>query len=254
MLSDGDTVQRFECPKRTAELASSLDICYHDIPLANNEGFVKPETGTLTTFSPPIPCNQHYGLKIVTEEAVWREFKPTIHKIAEPLDLPIHTQTFKHEDLSQGGLFTDSELVSWRKHIKLGDLQNAVTKTISYGICADNGNCDVSLGIPANNLLFISSEDDALTNSWNITTKIHTFVRDSGAYLSLIVFTIAREGIESFKVLVWLLCCHPNQAADWVNCRHSCLELKRKRHDSDYLIDRMELPNVKVNASVELDS
>ena len=176
---NGDTVPRFECPKRTAELASSLDICYHDIPLANNEDFVKPETRTLTTFSAPIPCNQHYGLMIVTEEGLWIDFKPTIHKIAEPLDLPIQTQTFEHEDLSQGGLFTDSEFVFWRKHIKLGDMQNAITKTISYAICADNRNCNASPGIPANNLRFISSEADALTNSWKITTKIHTFVRDS---------------------------------------------------------------------------
>ena len=154
---------------------------------------------------------QHYGLKIVTEEGVWIEFKPTIHKIAEPLDFPIHTQTFEHEDLSQGGLFTDSELVSWRKHIELGDLQNAVTKTISYSICADDGKCDTSPGIPGNNLRFISNQAEALTDSWNITTKIHTFIQDSGAYLSFIVlilelikflnftadiaFTIAREGI-----------------------------------------------------------
>ena len=138
---NGDTVQRFECPKRTAELESSLDICYHDIPLANNEGFVKPETRTLTTFSAPIPCNQHYGLKIVTEERVWIEIKRTIHQIAEPLDWPI----------------------------------------------------------------------------------------------------------------VWLLCCHPHPAADRVNRRHRRLNLKGKRHDSDDVIDRMELANVKVDASMEPD-
>ena len=266
---NGDTVQRFECPKKTAELASSLDICYHDIPLANNGGFVKPETRTLTTFSAPIPCNQHYGLKIITEEGVWIEFKPTIHKIAEPLDLPIHTQTIEHKDLSQGGLFTDGELESWRKHIELGDLQNAVTKTISYGICAEDGNCDASPGIPGNNLRFINNEADTLTSSWNITTKIHKFVQDSGAYLSLIVLilelikflnftaaialTIAREGIEGCKALVWILCCHPHQAADRVNRRHRRLNLKRKRHDSDDVIERMELANVKVGASMEPD-
>ena len=183
--------------------------------------------------------------------------------------MPIHTQTIEHEDLSQGGLFTDGELESWRKHIELGDLQNAVTKTISYGICAEDGNCDASPGIPGNNLRFINNEADTLTSSWNITTKIHKFVQDSGAYLSLIVlilelikflnftaaiaFTIAREGIEGCKALVWILCCHPHQAADRVNRRHRRLNLKRKRHDSDDVIERMELANVKVGASMEPD-
>ena len=71
-------------------------------------------------------------------------------------------------------------------------------------------------------------------------------------FTAAIAFTIAREGIEGCKALVWLLCCHPHQAADRVNRRHRRLNLKRKRHDSDD-IDRMELANVKVDASMKPD-
>ena len=72
-------------------------------------------------------------------------------------------------------------------------------------------------------------------------------------FTAAIAFTIAREGIEGCKALGWLLCCHPHQAADRVNRRHRRLNLKRKRHDSDDVIERMELANVKVDASMEPD-
>ena len=127
---NGDTVERFSCTRRTGALAPALDTCYQDIPLANKGQFVKPETRILTTFSAPIPCTEHYGLKVLTEEGVWIEFNPSIRKIADPLDLPVHALDFQHEDLSQGGIFTNTELEAWRKHLELGDIHNAVARTV----------------------------------------------------------------------------------------------------------------------------
>ena len=40
---NGDTVEKFSCPIKTAQLATTLDICYEDIPLADG-GFVKSES------------------------------------------------------------------------------------------------------------------------------------------------------------------------------------------------------------------
>ena len=51
---NGDTVEKFSCPTKTAQLATTLDVCYQDIPLADGLGFVKPDTRILTQHSTPI--------------------------------------------------------------------------------------------------------------------------------------------------------------------------------------------------------
>ena len=68
------------------------------------------------------------------------------------MDLPIQSKDFHHEDPSQDGLFTDIELEAWQKHLELGNLHNAVVKSLSYGACAKEGTCSSSPGAPRNNI------------------------------------------------------------------------------------------------------
>ena len=68
------------------------------------------------------------------------------------MDLPLNQQNIDHEDLHTGGLYTEDELESWKKHLELGDIHDAITKKISYGVCAEQGNCDSSPGTPQSNL------------------------------------------------------------------------------------------------------
>jgi hypothetical protein len=237
---NGDTVERFECTLKTGQLASSLDTCYQDIPLADNAGFVKPETRVFTTHSAPVPCNSNYGLKIKTEENVWVELNPNPRQITTPLALPVKAHAFKHEDLSSGGLYTDLELDAWKKHLELGDIHDAVVKTIAYGHCATTGDCARSPGIPQSNLKFISAEAMMLHDTWNLANKIDEFIRTASGYISAIVLilesvkflnfmaavalTTAKDGIAGCKALIYSLCCHPHNVANRIARRHRRLD------------------------------
>ena len=237
---NGDTVERFECALKTGQIASSSDTCYQDIPLADNAGFVKPETRLYTTHSAPMPCNSHYGLKIRTEEDVWVELNPNPRQITTPAALPVKAQTFQHEDLSRGGLYTDLELDAWKKHLELGDIHDAVIKTITFGHCANTGDCATSPGIPQSNLKFISAEAMMIHATWNFASRIDDFIRTTSGYLSAMVillesikflnfmaavaFTIAKDGIQGCKALIYSLCCHPHNMANRIARRHRRLE------------------------------
>ena len=254
---NGDTVERFQCPKKIGALPPDLDTCYQDIPLADRTGFVKAATRIFTTFSAAVPCNNHYGLKIITEEGIWIEFKPAIHKITDPLDLPVNTQEFQHEDLSRGGLFTETELEAWRKHLELGDIHDAVTKSLSYGMCAEEGTCDTSPGVAKNNIEYLAPDARVFLNAMGWASKLHKFIETSSGYIGFIVIilesikflnfaaalsiTIMRGGVQEVKALLWLMCCHPHQTASRVARRHRRLNLKRKRSESDDEETKMEL-------------
>ena len=266
---NGDTVERFECPKKIGALPPNLDTCYQDIPLANKAGFVKPHTRILTTFSAAIPCNAHHGLKVITEEGVWIEFNPSIHKITNPLDLPVHSRAFQHEDLSQGGLFTDTELEAWRKHLELGDIHDAVTKSLSYGVCAEAGTCGDSPGVPRNNIEYLAPDARVFLNTLDLASKLHKFIEVSSGYIGLIVLilesikflnfaaalsiTIMRGGVQEVKALLWMMCCHPHQTANRIARRHRRLDLKRKRSESDDGGNKMELARLPTESSQEPD-
>ena len=80
---NGDCVEKFQCQEKIAQLATEEDTCYSDIPLEKG-GFVKPQTRLYTSHSAPRPCNQHYGLKVHTEEDSWVEMNPLLQENISP--------------------------------------------------------------------------------------------------------------------------------------------------------------------------
>jgi hypothetical protein len=237
---NGDAIERFECPLKIGQLATPLDTCYEDIPLADNAGFVKPSSRVFTTHSAPVPCNEHHGLKIRTEENVWVELNPNPRQISTPSALPFEEHAFQHEDLSSGGLYTDLELKAWKAHLELGDVHDALVKTITYGHCANTGACAPSPGIPQSNLKFLSADAMMLANTWNFASKIDDFIRTTGGYISAVVIiieaikclnfmtavalTTAKDGVEGVKALIYSLCCHPHNVASRIARRQRRLD------------------------------
>ena len=105
---NGDALRSFECPKKTGNIATELDACYQYIPLADEKGFITPSTRLYTSHSAAVPCNQHYGLKIETAEALWVELNPKLKQISEPPAQPNQQHLTEHKDMSGGGIFTNS--------------------------------------------------------------------------------------------------------------------------------------------------
>ena len=114
----------------------------------------------------------------------------------EPKQLPLLDHSFHHEDLSTGGIYTEGELTSWREHLELGDYQNAITKSISYGVCIHQGTCQDTGLSPLYDLEQLSPM------SWNPTLnmwdKLNSFIQKHATYICLIALVI-----EATKIIIW---------------------------------------------------
>ena len=164
-------------------------------------------------FSAPIPCNTHYGFKVITKEGIWIQFKPSIHNIREPLDLPINTKDFNPKDLSYGFLFINTELEAWRKHLELVNLHNAVAKSLSYGACSQEGPCSSSPGAPRNNIPTLGADylfpvAKILKNAVGCAANLQNFINNFSGYIGLAVLLLELSTlVRSTKVYTCLTMC-----------------------------------------------
>ena len=246
---NGDTIEEFLCTKKIGEIEHKATKCFNDIPLANGTGFVKTSNKLFAQYSAPVPCNNYYGLKVKTYENIWLELNPTAKKLAQPEIRP--TTNMEHEDMSVEGLFTPTELEAWRNHLDLGDVHDSLMRTITSSLCAEEGSCPRSPGIPTTNIkfnpeAFLKDTEDKLNTTF--FSNLHQWIQDTGAYLALIVITLEcvkflnfaamvsltmiRDGTRGVIAVFYLICCNPHKIANQVNRRNRRLDLKRKRSNS----------------------
>ena len=236
---NGDTVEHFKCAKKKGQLRDDMDICHDDIPIT--EGFVKVPTRTFTAHSAPKPCNRHFGLKVLTSEGIWIELNPEAKKIQAPANLPAIEHDLHHEDLSDGGIYTETELEAWTRHLELGDIVDAYTKSITYGVCQANEQCESHPAIPSYDLSILTQ--GIVLTPIGLWQKIDDSVRYWGSYVSILVilievwrfglFTImtalafAADGMIGVKALIYRVICGARHEAERVARRHQ--RLKRRR-------------------------
>ena len=237
----GDAIEHFHCVRKVAEIADNSESCYADIPLKN--GFVKAHNRLFTEHSARLPCNPHFGLKVFTEEGVWIELNPKAKKIDEPLIVPSNILEYKHEDMSDGGLYTTAELESWKAHLAMPDYHDAVSKSISYGVCVHQGQCSSQSNIQPYDLGVIIPQINQMAEiTRNFWTIIDEDIRACGTYISLavilleivklsslisvIIITTMRDGVEGTKAVLYMLMCRDRRIAERVSRRHRRMKLQ----------------------------
>ncbi len=164
----------------------------------------------------------------------------------EPEDLPLLEHDFHHEDLSNGGIYTNSELEAWKKHLELGDYQDAVTKLISYGVCTHRGDCEATSNTPQYNLQNLSPGSWIQLSFWK---RLDTWIQSYTTYICLLVLliesaklcafllilaqTMIRDGIAGVQAVLYLLCCGAMRHSEKVARRHQ--RLKKKKNEEELL-------------------
>ena len=248
MKRNGDTVEKFRC-KQNIGILTEMEACYDAIPITT--GFVKTSNRVFTPHSAKKPCNLFFGLKIHTLDNVWVEINPHIKEMKEPRELPLLEHDFQHEDLSQGGIYTEGELEAWRQHIELGDYHDAISRTISYGVCTHQGDCGMSGGLQPYDLQNLYPE--ALIKEFNPWKKFNKWIETWGTYICLLALlveavhlitwgtalaqTIIYDGVDGLKALLYLLCCKPMQTSQVVNRRHQRIKRKEKSNEYQEAVD-----------------
>ena len=236
---NGDAVEYVKCKAKKGQLLDNLQLCYDAIPIQG--GFVKVPTRTFTAHAAPRPCNKHFGLKLFTSEGIWIELNPEAKKIPEPADLPPIEHDLHHEDLSDGGIYTKTELDSWTRHIELGDIVDAVTKSFTFGVCQAQEQCESHPAMPSYNLAVLTQGMSVLpVTLWQ---KMDDYVKSWGSYISVLVILIeawhfglfaimttlafTADGMIGAKALIYRVLCGTRYEAERVARRHQ--RLKRRR-------------------------
>ena len=235
---NGDVVEHIQCSPRTGRIREDAPLCYDQIPIdtPDGKGFIQPSTRTFLNRATPRPCYSHFGLKIFTNEGIWIELNPYPKAIPEPKRLPLVqgiTQG-QHEDISTGGLYSDSELQSWRKHMEIGDFHESVSKTISYGVCVHEGECQPNSAVPAFNLQHLEKPIESFPFAW--WTKLEKTLQAYTSLLCIIVILIEgfkaaiiiglftqvaiAQGPDALKALAYLICCTAHRDSRKVRRRH----------------------------------
>ena len=254
---NGDTIERFECEEKRGQIKSS-DVCYEDIPL-NDGGYVKAVSRMFANTSAVVPCKPRFGIKIKTEEQIWIELSPKPRRINQPAEYPHEIQTgVKHEDLSSGGLYTTEEIRAWESHLSFGDVSEAITKTLTYGVCQHQGQCPSSGSVPAYDLASLVPGGELIENL-NLFQKFKHLISSSGAWLSLVVILIEtikilvylstfatiliQEGIMGLQAAMYLLCCSGQRVARKIRKRKERVTRNLKREEGMELAEGLNPSN-----------
>ena len=129
----------------------------------------------------------------------------------------------KSVSLSHGGLYTESELKSWRSHLESVGYSTALMKKISYGICLHTGECQTSpesgdfLGYNLDKL------EQKIVSKLNPFDEARKWIIEYAAYISTFVIFIETakvifavvamvaslnfNGLHGAKLVCLSLCC-----------------------------------------------
>ena len=191
----GDAVMVFSCTEKKAKI-ETLDTCRADIPLSTGK-FVKPQTRVMIHTSPRIECNQHFPMVIQSEEG-WIGITPSLIPVSPPLKKDFILDEFQHESLAHGGIYTEQEVKAWESLIEYSNFHTALTRTLSYGVCLHEGECenDQIHPIPSYNLDRLI---DPLKQQLSVLSKIDTYLNQYSLYISILVLSG-----WIIKVVIWV--------------------------------------------------
>ena len=215
----GEVVYLFECSAKTGKIGTT-EACYTMVPLAKG-GFVNPENRVLTKQAPQEKCSRYHPLIVQAREG-WIALSPLPKQITPPEKKQISHYLTTHEDLSSGGIYTQAELDSWRTHLEMMGYTQALTNQIAYGVCVNNQDCPTITGQETTNYDLANLQAKILQDI-SILGRMKRFIVEYSAYicslalmLELIRFcvtlftislTLARQGVQGVKLLMFTLCC-----------------------------------------------
>ena len=181
---NGDTLEHFVCTRKSGKIKADPEHCYEEIPIEDGT-FVKVSNQLKTKHASVIPCNNHYGLKIRILEGPWIEITKTFWQIATPEVTPLMSPGYPHVDLATGGIYTEAELKLWSEKIMYGDLHSAILKSLTLGVCHNQGTCPVASETPAYNLnnLLATEGLEHLTDNFNPVKKVTDWIKENTMWI-----------------------------------------------------------------------
>ena len=118
--------------------------------------------------------------------------------------------------------------------MEIGDFHESVSKTISYGVCVHEGECQPNSAVPAFNLRHLEKPIERFPFAW--WTKLEKTLQAYTSLLCIIVILIEgfkaaiiiglftqvaiAQGPDALKALAYLICCTAHRDSRKVRRRH----------------------------------
>ena len=150
----------------------------------------------------------------------WVTINPHVKPAAPPRNMSLLGVQVNHESLAHGGIYTDQELAAWEAQIQFQSFHQAVTKSVSYGICIKEEIFEVQNLVQSYDLNNLVTE---VEESANVFKKINNLIKQySGLigvvlilgwtlkviiYVTMITSIIIREGLNEAVVLIYATLC-----------------------------------------------
>ena len=124
----GELLYKFKCAQKEAKIKED-QVCYKDVPLeVQPPSFVDPLTKLFKQHSVVIPCSKRFPLTVRTTTG-WVTILPHVSSTTPPAEgKPEMPTTINHEDLHNGGLYTQSEKKAWEMLISFPHYHEALLK------------------------------------------------------------------------------------------------------------------------------
>ena len=133
-------------------------------------------------------------------------------------------------------------LEAWTRHLELGDVVDALSKSLTYGVCQAQEQCESHPAIPSYDLSVLT-QGIGMVSVPGLWQRLDDAVKYWGSYVSILViliemwrfvlFTImtalafTADGMIGVKALVYRVICGTRHEAERVARRHQ--RLKRRR-------------------------
>ncbi len=215
----GEIIFVFDCETKVGKIETRTT-CHKDIPIENGK-FVNARTKILQNNSPTMDCNIHFPMIVESMEG-WISINPDIKSVNEPREMSIERKTVNHEDISEGGLYTDEQLAAWETIIQWQTYKDAITQDLTFGICLNKEDCvSNNQAMPRYDITKLAEN---MMKEANVLKKLDEWIRKWGSYISLLViivwtiklitivtmilWTLMQEGIQATAAVVYSSCCY----------------------------------------------
>ena len=189
----GESIFQFECNEIIVS-PRETNSCFRELPVTYNglNYFLEPVSRLLTSQASQVPCTSTLPAKYQTIGGAWIATAPRLYITTNPkpsLQSSLTAFNISHEDMSQGGLYTEQQLEEFVKLIQYPRLRHHIRNELVDNLCMDN------------NHELCRQIQSTMGSSWlsekpvfNLKQRITTFLQELGetAALFISVFIIIK--------------------------------------------------------------
>ena len=213
----GEVLYTFSCEQKEGPILPGKQ-CYNKVPMQDGT-FVDLYLKVKTPHATKVICNVQFPTQIEALEG-WLSL-PQLVPCKAPSSFR-RLSNSSHEDMSHGGLYTQSQLDDWGLLVHYGDFHEAALTSVTTGACINENVCskDNTLARYDLNKLLHTPELE-----WTAWASFKSWVTEYGAILSAAVLLIwaikailwvglllsatIKEGRPVAAALFYMLCCGP---------------------------------------------